>query len=536
MNGYQMKSRRFHYTSWSAIIIILLVIAFLRSLLLTMPLERDEGEFAYIGQLLLQGIPPYLEAYSMKLPGTAALYALFMGIFGQSILAIHLGLLIFNAFAICFVFLVTRHLHDNIAGIFAALVFALFSLSPSVFGNAAHATQFLVLFVLSGLFLLLQAIDQKKIWLLIASGLLLGSAVLVKQHAVFFVFFAVIYYCLTITGKSTAAKTIFYNTSALIIASVFPFLAVCWLLYHAGVFSTFWFWTFHYAMQRVSETPLALIPRNFLAVWMSYIHPWRFIWVIAAIGLSSVFWNKKARQQWIFWMAFTVFSFLSICPGYFFHPHYFVTLLPAIAMLSGIAVSTTRTYLSNRFSSYFKMIPIAVIIMALIVPAWEQKKYFGASPIEAGRMIYGAANPFPESLVIAEYIKNQSTAKDTIAILGSEPQIYFYANRKSASGHICVYAMMERQPYASQMQREMIRDIAKAQPKYIVFINFKFSWLNRPDSDTYLLHWVEKYLNDYYLLRGTIKSMSDLKINTDTDPQDIRQLWNPTMAIFERRP
>jgi len=33
------------------------------------------GEYAYAGQLILQGVPPYKEAYNMKLPGTYAAYA-----------------------------------------------------------------------------------------------------------------------------------------------------------------------------------------------------------------------------------------------------------------------------------------------------------------------------------------------------------------------------------------------------------------------------------------------------------------------------
>ena len=37
--------------------------------LLGIPLERDEGEYAYAGQLILQGIPPrYKLAYNMKFP------------------------------------------------------------------------------------------------------------------------------------------------------------------------------------------------------------------------------------------------------------------------------------------------------------------------------------------------------------------------------------------------------------------------------------------------------------------------------------
>ena len=50
--------------------IILLTVAIIRIRLLSFPLERDEGEYAYFGQLILQGIPPYKLAYNLKLPGT----------------------------------------------------------------------------------------------------------------------------------------------------------------------------------------------------------------------------------------------------------------------------------------------------------------------------------------------------------------------------------------------------------------------------------------------------------------------------------
>jgi hypothetical protein len=75
-----------------AAIVFGIVIA-IRIRLLGIPLERDEGEYAYAGQLILQGIPPYKLAYNMKFPGTYAAYAAIISIFGQTIAAVHLGLL-----------------------------------------------------------------------------------------------------------------------------------------------------------------------------------------------------------------------------------------------------------------------------------------------------------------------------------------------------------------------------------------------------------------------------------------------------------
>jgi 4-amino-4-deoxy-L-arabinose transferase-like glycosyltransferase len=134
------------FRPWILVSLIILFVVVVRVRLREMPLERDEGEYAYAGQLMLQGIPPYKLAYNMKLPGTYAAYALIMAVFGQSTSGIHLGLTAVNAACIVLVFLVGRRLLDEVAGIAAAAAFAFMSLSPSVLGLQAHATHFVVLF------------------------------------------------------------------------------------------------------------------------------------------------------------------------------------------------------------------------------------------------------------------------------------------------------------------------------------------------------------------------------------------------------
>ena len=57
--------------------------------LLDVPLERDEGEYAYMGQLILDGTPPYTEAYNMKFPGIYFIYAGILWLFGETHTAIH---------------------------------------------------------------------------------------------------------------------------------------------------------------------------------------------------------------------------------------------------------------------------------------------------------------------------------------------------------------------------------------------------------------------------------------------------------------
>src|SRR6266513_2645690 len=144
-----------------AVIVFGLVLV-IRIRLLEIPLERDEGEYAYSGQLMLQGIPPYKLAYNMKFPGTYAAYAVIMSIFGQTIFGIHLGLLLVNAITVALIFLLGRRLMDSTAGIAAATSYAVLSMSPSVLGLASHATNFVMVFVLGGRLLILKYSEPER--------------------------------------------------------------------------------------------------------------------------------------------------------------------------------------------------------------------------------------------------------------------------------------------------------------------------------------------------------------------------------------
>ena len=152
----------------------------------------------------------------------------------------------------------------------------------------------------------------------------------------------------------------------------------------------------------------------------------------------------------------------------------------------------------------------AVFIQALLFASaatyslyQEKDCLFILQPLEVSRATYGL-NPFPESVQIANYIKNNTTPNDKIAVLGSEPEILFYADRLSATGHIYMYGMMEDQPNAERMQIQMIREIEEAQPTYIVYVNVSFSWLIQQSSVTTLFNWGNCYITNFYDAVGFI--------------------------------
>ena len=92
------------------LLFLIIVMTFgIRARLASMPLERDEGEYAYMGQQILAGIPPYKEAFAMKFPG---IYLAYSGIFitlGQTDTAIRWGTLLMNIATAVIVFLIAKN-------------------------------------------------------------------------------------------------------------------------------------------------------------------------------------------------------------------------------------------------------------------------------------------------------------------------------------------------------------------------------------------------------------------------------------------
>jgi len=178
------------YLCLGLLVLVIVLFAGIRYRLRTMPLERDEGEYAYAGQLILQGIPPYQLAYNMKLPGTYAAYAAILAVFGQTPSGIHLGLILVSAATTLLVFFLGERLFGTLAGTVAAVSYALLSTGPWVLGLSAQATHFVVLPALAGILLLLEAIELKSAWRFFWSGVLLGLAFLMKQPGIVFALFA----------------------------------------------------------------------------------------------------------------------------------------------------------------------------------------------------------------------------------------------------------------------------------------------------------------------------------------------------------
>jgi len=182
--------------------------------------------------------------------------------------------------------------------------------------------------------------------------------------------------------------------------------------------------------------------------------------------------------------------------------------MPAVALMAGIGIgSITALVAKTKLLPLTIMIPLILMTIAIGHSVSVQSDYLFSEPEKVSRMVYGL-NPFPESLEIAKYIKNNSAEDDTVAVLGSEPQIFFYADRHSATGYIYTYALMEGHDYASKMQEEMIGEMENAKPKFLVLVDIPTSWLVRQQSSRQIFDWYDQYRQKYYDIIGIVDIIS----------------------------
>jgi hypothetical protein len=102
-----------------------------------------------------------------------------------------------------------------------------------------------------------------------------------------------------------------------------------------------------------------------------------------------------------------------------------------------------------------------------------------------------------ENAVYTSY-KQHSDPGDRLAVMGSEPQILFYADRRSATPYIYMYPLMELHEDAARMQQELIAGIEAAEPRFLIVVRSRASWLPRPESHPQVFDWLAEYQERYH--------------------------------------
>ncbi len=503
-----------NFLLWFFLGFTLLVVCFIRMRLASMPLERDEGEYAYMAQQMLQGVPPYTEAYAMKFPGIYAAYTMILSVFGQTDVGIRMGLTILNIATTIVIFLLARRLAGFEStneletrntkpeslpfAIWSAATYAVTSLAPSVLGLTANAEHFVLLPALLGVLVILHARNWKHYFL---AGICLGLAVTIKQQGTIFAIVGLVW---VISISSFKKSKITDGFLICLIGLLLPLALMVFWMWTVGALFQFYFWCFDYAKYYGSMWTWSDGWEHFKFTFVPVLKDHPLIFLIAIIGLLLSW--RGSRKQFIFIASVVVVGFLAITPGLIFRPHYYLFILPGLSLAAGFGLAKLQEMVCSSYSSLKTLYSIIPGIFVLLTTfAMHFQMFFLADSENVSHQLY-PNNAFPETRQIGQWLQTVTKPGEVIGILGSEPQIYFYAQRHAATPYLYLYPLFELQPFAASMQKDLIHIFERSPPRYLIHVRLPTSWLaGDPYSDSTVIEWQTNFLKTNYIKMWSIQ-------------------------------
>ncbi|MBL4652452.1 MAG: glycosyltransferase family 39 protein [Flavobacteriales bacterium] len=496
---------------WVGTFLVVGLSVLIRINFLEIPFERDEGTYTYYAQLQLDGKNLYTSFDAMKFPGIYYAYAVIIAIFGATIQGVHLGFLILNVITTFWLIRSAKILFDKNTALIVGLSYVVLSMAPNLSGFTVQSEHLIAFFLAGSLLYSLKAIESQKLYLFFISGLLVGASIMIKQSAVFYILFIGIYFLV----ESFVNKAIDWpqrmRQLGMYSVGVFTFFVLGLIVVKAqGVWDDFVFWTMEYPKSYASqikwEQGKQLLSMTFDRIILNY----EVFWILSGLGLVAVLFLKNVpiRTKVFYWL-FAIFAFLTVVPGFRFYGHYWIQLVPALAIFIGLAFYSITELIRARIK-IDKIKIVGLVIFVLIISSHlssQRDYYFKPDHTQILRKVYGL-NPFPEAKVIGDYIKSRTQEGDEIVVLGSEPQIHFYSGRRSPSKHSYMAHLVGLHEDHRIWQKEFFQTIENAMPEYLVFFDHSVSWLVQQGADQTIFSWYNKFATENYKLVGIADMIS----------------------------
>jgi hypothetical protein len=512
----------FKNTNFLFLILTIILVLFVRLRLLDIPFERDEGEYAYAGQSILQGLLPYRDFYNMKMPGTYFAFALIIKYLGHSAVAIRLATMLINFANAGLVYCISKTRLKSDESMIATSVYLLLSLTYEAQGWVANSEHFVLLPALIGIYmlsLLEKSSLSKQYFLYFWAGIALMTAFLTKQHAFGYFLFAG-FWIGFITWQSSKQdfsiflKNIIIRYAFFGMGCLLPALVLGTYLYTNNIWEPFYYLTFKYAAAYTSlvSPPLKYIS-NFRPIFLNSIVHWIIFFAVIRV-LSFFKWNEKladnpadAIELRVYLLLFLICSFACVCPGGYFRPHYFQLMFPAASLLIALGLARCALFWTKT-SQKGRLTPAKLQFWALFAILITQFGYFFTWKYDKIMLDMYDKDAFPEIQVIGEMLPKWTQSTDKIGMLGGEPQIFFYANRVSATGFLYHYPLIEHQKFAMSMSEQFVKEMEKSQPKIFIYSYQINDATHNQLTCNYLNQWKKVFCKDYEMVGKVYKDLS----------------------------
>ena len=480
------------------------------------PFEMDEGAHAYMGWGMLQGLVPYKDMYNGKPPGIYLIHSLLFLIVEPTDLNIKIFASVYSLGTAIVVFLVARKLAGEMAGLSATLLFAIFSAGPRIQGGGVNSEVFMLLPYTLAALSLLKALDQGNQRDYFLTGLWTGLACTFKQVAGVNLFWVACYFLIRMGRIRQGDRVSRITKDGLWVAAgaTVPWLPFILYLYLNNAMSQFYYWQigsgFAYMVDGHRDfSNLGLL----LKQMRSTLSENGILWLLALVGIVSA-WKKYRKKTvtdprpkelpwqqtaWILMATWPLFSFIGVAAGGRFFAHYFIQLIPPLAVLGGAGLADLiQEARTNGFKFLRRPITFLIIVSFVLFIKTDLPFYLKYDETQISMHQYGTPL-FSVSRYIGKYLQAKTQSDDRVFVWAVNSEINFYALRKSPSPYV-MHVNFENVPWNAH--DEVMQSLHKAPPKYIVEM--------QPTSGFPAL---EKYIHKNY------------RAETNADLDQLKRLW-----------
>jgi len=419
------------------------------------PLTGDEGNYAYTAYWWLRGQPLYLDYLGLEKPqGVFLSYAACQLIFGPDTWATRLWGAFWAAATCLAIYYTARRVAGARSALVASLLFALYSSAPEVDGFNVNAELFMVLPLTLGV---LAIVDRKSF----LAGLLVGVGMLFKVSALS-AGLLLIYWLVTCSGsRSDWLRTLAGVAIPPALALLHGALTVGASAYIFNVY------TFRFAIGwGYLPDPVSALATG----WIRTAPVWLALGTFAIIG-----WIRKALAPMDLVMAWTATSLIGVAMGGEWIGHYYVQLLPPLAVLAGAGVATL--FRPQRLLVPSLSLVALIVSISLIAPRYWMPPDDGAWQVYHRPGIQVAAR-------VADYIHARTSDSDTMYVAYYQANIYHQARRKAAVPYLSRVQLL----YGPAARDRLLASMTDQDPTYIVWLD---QALEVPDRGTGFVHALE---------------------------------------------
>jgi len=495
------RRRLWTWLAWAAVAVFY---ALVRVPLLDVPLERDEGAFGLVGQAILRGGLPYRDVFDYKPPGVFYLYALALTAVPPTAAGIHAFAHAWNFGTLLFVAALASALAGSRAALWAAWVYAVASAAPSVEGFMAGAELFMLLPMVASVWLMLVGLRvegvRRAVWLA-ASGACGAAAFWIKQPAAASLALVPLYLAVHYGGgRLTLALRAF---GAWLGGAVAVSLAVCLPFLAAGVFGELVYWAFPrgatYLWWRAEAWSTVLLAR---VTELGRDH-----WLLAVLALGATAWAVRTRRRdgWVS-PAFLALSFVGASHTPHVYPHYLAQIGPALALAAGSGLATLHdTWLAVRPRALRVAGVAALAVLVVGIPAAARPWYWIApDPTTVSLSVLGP-QAFEAGPLLAGYLRERMAPDAWMFVYGSEPQVPFQAERRSANPYVLIYPLTTDGPRHREFQKRTWATIERVRPEYILIVHTFGTSRQSPGSDPFLQRPLFEPLESAYRIEAYLR-------------------------------